>query len=317
LSAAGKGRAPVGGEQEMVETASAPLAAAEHSGQSPARGLWYDAWRRLRRNRLAVAGGVAALLLALLALFAPLVAPYNPIDQDYNSLLQGPSLAHPFGTDNFGRDIFSRIIWGGRISLTVGFLGTLFGMMLGIGIGLFAGFYGGWFDGLSMRLLDIQLAFPGLLLSITIIAILGVGAQNVVIAVAIFSVPAFARVLRGSILALKRQEFITAARAIGVSNQRLMFLHLLPNAVAPVLVIATLRLGTAILTASSLSFLGLGIRPPSPEWGAMLSDGRQYLQLAPHVAIFPGLAILVIMLALNLLGDGLRDALDPKIRKAR
>src|SRR5947209_3612135 len=168
-----------------------------------------------------------------------------------------------------------------------------------------------------MRLLEIQLAFPALLLSIAIITILGVGAQNVVIAVAIFSVPGFARVLRGSILALKRQEFVTAARAIGVSNRRLMFLHLLPNAVAPVLVIATLRLGTAILTASSLSFLGLGIRPPSPEWGAMLSDGRQYLQLAPHVAIFPGLAILVIMLALNLLGDGLRDALDPKIRKAR
>jgi glutathione transport system permease protein len=305
------------GKREMAQTASAPLAATGHAQQTSAHGLWYDAWRRLRRNRLAIAGGVAALLLALLALLAPVIAPYNPIDQDYNHLLQGPSLAHPFGTDNFGRDIFSRIIWGGRISLTVGFLGTLFGMAAGMVIGLFAGFYGGWFDSLAMRLIDIQLAFPGLILSIAIIAILGVGAQNVVIAVAIFTVPAFARVLRGSILALKRQEFITAARAIGVSNRRLMFLHLLPNAIAPVLVIATLRLGTAILTASSLSFLGLGIRPPSPEWGAMLSDGRQYLQLAPYVAIFPGLAILVIMLALNLLGDGLRDALDPKIRKAR
>jgi peptide/nickel transport system permease protein len=166
-----------------------------------------------------------------------------------------------------------------------------------------------------MRLLDILLAFPGLLLAIAIVAVLGVGTQNVVIAIGIFSVPGFARVLRGSILSLKQQDFVTAAHASGATDRRLMFTHLLPNAVAPVLVIATLRLGTAILTAASLSFLGLGIRPPSPEWGAMLSDGRQYIQLAPYVTVFPGLAILTIMLALNLLGDGLRDALDPKLRK--
>jgi peptide/nickel transport system permease protein len=166
-----------------------------------------------------------------------------------------------------------------------------------------------------MRLLDIQLAFPGLLLAITIVAVLGVGTINVIMAIGIFSIPVFARVLRGSILSLREQEFIHAARAVGVPNRRLMFNHLLPNALAPVLVLATLRLGTAILTAASLSFLGLGVRPPSPEWGAMLSEGRTYMQLAPHVAIFPGIAILVTVLALNLLGDGLRDALDPKMKR--
>jgi glutathione transport system permease protein len=299
----------------MVQTTSAPAIATEQFMGPKSRGLWRDAWARLRRNRFAVAGGVVAILLTLLAIAAPLVAPYDPIAQDYDHLLQGPSRQHLMGTDNFGRDILSRIIYGGRISLSVGVLGTLLGVAIGIVIGLLAGYYGGWVDSLAMRLLDILLAFPGLLLAIAIVAVLGVGTQNVVIAIGIFSVPGFARVLRGSILSLKQQDFVTAAHASGATDRRLMFTHLLPNAVAPVLVIATLRLGTAILTAASLSFLGLGIRPPSPEWGAMLSDGRQYIQLAPYVTVFPGLAILTIMLALNLLGDGLRDALDPKLRK--
>jgi ABC-type dipeptide/oligopeptide/nickel transport system permease subunit len=200
-----------------------------------------------------------------MALMAPPIAPYDPIAQDYDLLLEGPSLRHPFGTDNFGRDVLSRVIHGARISLSVGFLGTLLGVTIGVLIGILAGFYGRWFDGLAMRLLDVQLAFPGLLLAIAIIAVLGVGAQNVVIAIGVFSVPVFARVLRGSILALKQQDFIIAARAIGASDRRLMFVHLLPNSVAPALVSATLRLGTAILTAASLSFLGLGIRPPRPS----------------------------------------------------
>lgn len=301
----------------MARTALAPSIATEQLLSPAPRGLWHDAWARLRRNHFAVGGGIVAILLALLAVAAPLVAPYDPIAQDYDHLLQGPSLQHIFGTDNFGRDIFSRIIYGGRISLSVGSLGTLLGLTIGIMIGLIAGYYGGWVDSLAMRLLDILLAFPGLLLAIAIVAVLGVGTQNVIIAIGIFSVPGFARVLRGSILSLKQQDFVMAARASGATDRRLMVSHLLPNAVAPVLVIATLRLGTAILTAASLSFLGLGIRPPSPEWGAMLSDGRQYIQLAPHVTVFPGLAILTIMLALNLLGDGLRDALDPKLRKSR
>ncbi|HEX5503461.1 MAG TPA: ABC transporter permease [Thermomicrobiales bacterium] len=301
----------------MAQIAAPSLASTEPRPGAGVRGLWWDAWRQLRRNYFAIAGGVVALLLALLALAAPLVAPYDPIAQDYNHLLEAPSRQHPFGTDQFGRDILSRIIYGGRISLSVGFLGTALGVALGVLLGIVTGYYGGWVDGLIMRLIDIQLAFPGLLLAITIVAVLGVGAQNVVIAIGVFTVPGFARILRGSILALKQQDFVVAARAVGVGDRRLMFGHLLPNAVAPILVLATLRLGTAILTAASLSFLGLGVRPPAPEWGAMLSDGRQFLQLAPHVVIFPGLAILLIMLALNLLGDGLRDALDPKLTTAR
>ncbi len=300
----------------MVRTA-APVASAESPLSPTPRGLWRDAWLRLKRNRFAIAGALVLLAIVLIAIAAPLLAPYDPIAQDYDHLLQGPSLQHVFGTDNFGRDIFSRIIYGGRISLAVGFLGTLLGLAIGIVVGLVAGYYGGWVDSLAMRLLDIQLAFPGLLLAITIVAVLGVGMENVIIAIGIFSVPSFARILRGSILSLKEQDFVMAARASGATDRRLMYVHLLPNTVAPILILATLRLGTAILTAASLSFLGLGIRPPSPEWGAMLSDGRQFIQLAPHVTIFPGLAILIIMLALNLLGDGLRDALDPKLRKAR
>ncbi|MBI3979337.1 MAG: ABC transporter permease subunit [Chloroflexi bacterium] len=285
--------------------------------RQPPRSLWRDAWSRLSCNRLAMAGALGLLLLVLIAVGAPVVAPYDPIAQDYDHLLEGPSLAHPFGTDNFGRDILSRVIHGGRISLSLGLFGTLVGVSLGVSVGILAGYYGGLVDDLTMRLLDIQLAFPGLLLAITIIAILGVGAINVVIAIGVFSVPVFARLLRGTILSLKQRDFIVAARAIGATDRRVMVAHLLPNAFAPILVVATLRLGTAILTASSLSFLGLGIRPPAPEWGVMLSDGRQFLQLAPHVASFPGLAILFTVLCLNLLGDGLRDALDPRLKTVR
>ena len=281
----------------------------------PARTLWADALMRLARNRLALASGCFLLILVLVAVAAPLVAPYRPDAQDYDHLLEGPSLAHPFGTDNFGRDVLSRVIWGARLSLSVGFLGTLVGLLFGCLIGVLAGYFGHWVDGLLMRLLDIQLAFPDLLLAITIVAILGVGLQNVIIAIGIFSVPQFARVLRGTLLQLKQQDFVTAAQALGASGWRIILVHLLPNAIQPVLVLATLRLGTAILTAASLSFLGLGIRPPASEWGAMLSDARQFLQVAPHVAIFPGLAILLTVLALNLLGDGLRDALDPRLRR--
>jgi ABC-type dipeptide/oligopeptide/nickel transport system permease subunit len=301
----------------QTQSAASRLAHADAPLKQAPRGLWRDAWQRLKRNRSALAGAVVIAAFIILAVAAPLLAPYDPIAQDYDHLREGPTLAHPFGTDNFGRDILSRVIYGTRVSLTVGFLGTLLGVTLGVLIGLLAGYYGGWVDSLLMRLLDIQLAFPGILLAIAIIAVLGVGTQNVVIAIGIFSVPVFARVLRGSILTLKQLDFVMAAKAIGVSDRRLMLIHLMPNALAPILVLSTLRLGTAILTAASLSFLGLGVKPPTAEWGSMLSDGRQFLQLAPHIAIFPGLAILVIMLALNLLGDGLRDALDPRLRSSR
>jgi peptide/nickel transport system permease protein len=278
------------------------------------RSLWSDARSRLLRNPVAMAGGAVVILLTLLAIAAPYLAPYDPIYQDLANSLAGPSMKHLAGTDVHGRDIFSRIIHGTRISLRIGFLGMLLGCVVGVILGLVAGYYGGWADTIIMRLMDVQLAFPGLLVAICIIAIIGPGLENVILAVGIFSVPLFARVTRGQILSLKEQEFIVAARMMGAQDGRIMLNHLLPNAVAPLLVLCTLRIATAILTAASLSFLGLGAQPPIPEWGAMLSDGRAYLSIAPHVATTPGLAILISVLAFNLLGDGLRDALDPRLK---
>lgn len=278
------------------------------------RSLWSDAWRRLLRNPAAVAGGIVVILLFVVALAAPQIAPYDPILQDLSSSLLPPSPQHLAGTDVHGRDIFSRVIHGTGISLRIGFLGMLLGCVLGVTLGLAAGFYGGHIDMLIMRLLDLQLAFPGLLLAICIIAIIGPGLENVIVAVGIFSVPTFARVTRGQVLLLKQQEYVLAARAVGAQNGHIILRHMLPNALAPILVLATLRIATAILTAASLSFLGLGAQPPIPEWGAMLSDGRSYLVTAPHVATIPGLAILIMVLSFNLLGDGLRDALDPRLK---
>jgi glutathione transport system permease protein len=278
------------------------------------RSLWGDAWSRLLRNPVAMAGGAVAILLVLVAAAAPYIAPYDPSEQDLANSLAPPSMTHLAGTDVHGRDVLSRIIHGTRISLRIGFLGMLLGGVVGVILGLAAGFYGGWVDSIIMRLLDVQLAFPGLLVAICIIAVIGPGLENVILAVGIFSVPLFARVTRGQVLSLSRQDFVLAARMMGAQDGRIMLNHLLPNAVAPLLVLCTLRIATAILTAASLSFLGLGAQPPSPEWGAMLSDGRAYLSIAPHVATTPGLAILVAVLSFNLLGDGLRDALDPRLK---
>ena len=285
------------------------------SGSAPeSRSLWSDARSRLLRNPVAMAGGAVSILLILVAFAAPYVAPYDPIHQDLANSLAGPSRMHLAGTDVHGRDIFSRIIYGTRISLRIGFLGMLLGCVVGVVLGLVSGYYGGWADTIIMRLMDVQLAFPGLLVAICIIAIIGPGLENVILAVGIFSVPLFARVTRGQVLSLKQQDFVLAARMMGAQDGRIMLNHLLPNAVAPLLVLCTLRIATAILTAASLSFLGLGAQPPIPEWGAMLSDGRAYLAVAPHVATIPGLAILVTVLSFNLLGDGLRDALDPRLK---
>ena len=278
------------------------------------RSLWSDARSRLLRNPVAMAGGAVAIALIVVAIAAPYVAPYDPIYQDLANSMAGPSMTHLAGTDVHGRDIFSRIVYGTRISLRIGFLGMLLGCVVGVILGLASGYYGGWADTVIMRLMDVQLAFPGLLVAICIIAIIGPGLENVIVAVGIFSVPLFARVTRGQILSLKEQDFIVAARMMGAQDGRIMLNHLLPNAVAPLLVLCTLRIATAILTAASLSFLGLGAQPPTPEWGAMLSDGRAYLAVAPHVATIPGLAILITVLSFNLLGDGLRDALDPRLK---
>lgn len=278
------------------------------------RSLWRDAWTRLLKNKAAMFGGVLVLLIIVAGVAAPLIAPYDPIKQNLRASLLSPSSAHWFGTDVHGRDIFSRILYGAAISLRIGFLGALLSGSIGIVLGMVSGYYGGKVDMLIMRLVDIQLAFPGLLLAIAIIAVIGPGLENVIIAVGIFSIPTFTRVVRGSVLSIRERDFVAAARTIGATNSRIMRLHLFPNILAPVLVLLTMRIATAILTAASLSFLGLGAQPPSPEWGAMLSDGRDYLMLAPHVATFPGLVILLAVLGFNLLGDGLRDALDPRMR---
>lgn len=279
------------------------------------RSLWSDALARLRKNAFAMLGFFVLLLITIAAIFASQIAPHDPNFQDYASAMQSPNGSHWLGTDNFGRDILSRIIYGGQISLRIGLFGTLIGASIGSLLGAFAGFFGGWIDSLIMRLLDIQMAFPGILLAIIVIAILGDSEINVILAIGIFSLPTFARVIRGTFLVLREQDYVLAAQSSGANSGRILLRHLLPNSLSPILVLATIRLGTAILTAASLGFLGLGVRPPSPEWGTMLSEGRTYMQLAPHIAIFPGLAILITVVALNLLGDGLRDAIDPRTRK--
>lgn len=279
------------------------------------RSLWSDAWKRLRRNPFAMLGLVMLVVIAILAIFAKAIAPHDPNFQNYANAMQTPSSSHWLGTDNFGRDILSRIMYGGQISLRLGLFGTLIGASIGSILGAVAGYFGGWADTLIMRLLDVQMAFPGILLAIIVIAVLGNNEINVIIAIGVFSFPTFARVVRGAFLVLREQDYVVAAQSVGAGSGRILFRHLLPNSLSPILVLSTIRLGTAILTAASLGFLGLGVRPPSPEWGTMLSEGRNYMQLSPHIAIFPGLAILITVVALNLFGDGLRDALDPRSRK--
>jgi glutathione transport system permease protein len=271
-------------------------------------------WRRFRRQRVAMVAGGVILVIILAAILAPWVAPFGPAAPDYDSILEGPSLLHLLGTDAYGRDVLSRIIWGGRVSLMVGFLSVALGAVAGVIIGLISGFFGGWVDGVLMRLMDVLLAFPGIILAIGVVALLGPGIDNVIYAIAVFSVPVFARLVRGSTLALKQALYVQAARSIGVKAPLLMLRHILPGAMPGVIVYASLRLGTSILTAASLSFIGLGARPPSAEWGAMLADGRSYLGVADHLTLFPGMAIFAIVLAFNVFGDGLRDALDQKRR---
>ena len=273
-------------------------------------------WRRFRKQKVALVAGAFLLALLLVAIFAPWVAPYDPSTPDYMAILQGPSAAHWAGTDAYGRDVFSRIIFGARISLAVGFLSVSLGGLVGVTLGVVSGYYGGLIDSVIMRVCDVLLAFPGILLAIGVIAILGPGIDNVIYAVAVFSVPIFARLARGSTLSLKRAVYVDAARAIGVKDRVIMMRHLLPGALPNVIVYFSMRIGTSILTAASLSFIGLGAQPPSPEWGAMLADGRSYIGVADNVTLFPGIAIFITVLAFNLLGDGLRDALDPKLKMA-
>jgi glutathione transport system permease protein len=271
-------------------------------------------WRRFRRKRVALVSGCVILLLILASIGAPWIAPYGPATPDYDNVLAGPSWQHICGTDTFGRDIWSRILWGGRISLTVGFVSVALGGVVGVTLGLISGFFGGFVDALIMRVMDVLLAFPGILLAIGVVALLGPGIDNVIYAIAVFSVPVFARLVRGSTLALKQTLYVQASRSIGVRAPLLILRHVLPGTLPSVIVYCSLRVGTSILTAAALSFIGLGAPPPSPEWGAMLAEGRGYLGVADQITLFPGLAIFITVLAFNLLGDGLRDALDQKLR---
>lgn len=268
--------------------------------------------RRFFRSPLAVVAAVVVALLLVAALFAPRLATHQPNRQDFRAVLQPPSAEHLLGTDEIGRDIYSRVVYGARISVTVGLLSVGLGGLVGIGIGLLAGFYGGAVDSVLMRLIDVLLAFPGILLAILLATALGAGLVPVIIAVAAYSVPTFARVMRGSVLSVRSREFVEAARAAGAGDGRLLVKHIFLNSFAPVLVYATLLMGGAILTAAALSFLGVGVAPPAPEWGAMISTARGYMRQAPHIILGPGVAIFLTVLAFNVLGDALRDALDPK-----
>jgi peptide/nickel transport system permease protein len=280
----------------------------------PSSGLWRDAGRRLVRDRGAIVGLVVVALLIVIAILAPHIAPHPPNDQSFRIKLKAPSSDHLFGTDEFGRDIFSRVLIATRVALGVGIFPVLIALALGVALGLLAGYYGRTVDLVVMRLIDIILAFPWLLLAIGIMAVLGPGINNVVIAVAIVYIPAFARIVRGSVLSIKEKEYVEAARAMGQPDHRIIVRHVLANAWAPIIVLSTLSIGQAIIYAAGLSFIGLGTQPPDADWGAMLNSGRQYLRDAPWLGFFPGLAILITVLAFNLFGDGLRDALDPRLR---
>lgn len=276
-----------------------------------------DIWRRLLRNKMAVVGLVILFLLVISAIFADVIADYDSkvVAQNVVERLQGPSAEHWFGTDEFGRDIFARIIHGGRVSLVVGLVSISVSLVVGGCLGAFAGFYGGKVDNIIMRIMDIFLAIPSILLAITIVAALGTNLINVMIAIGISYIPTFARIVRAAVMGVKDQEFVESARAIGASNATIIFREVIPNCMAPIIVQATLSVAGAILSTASLSFIGLGVQPPSPEWGAMLSSGRNFLRDAMHLTLFPGLAIVITILALNLLGDGLRDALDPRLKQ--
>lgn len=271
-------------------------------------------WRRFRKNRGAVLGAIIILITIITAIVAPHIAPYDPYEQNWRNRMDPPSSEHWLGTDQHGRDQLSRIIYGSRLSLTIGLISVAIGLLGGGFLGLIAGYYGGVLENIIMRVMDIMMAFPGVLLALALVAALGPGLFNVMIAVGIWSIPLFARLVRGTVLSVKENDFIQGARALGARNTRILARHILPNIVPPVLVLSTLRLATALLSAAALSFLGLGAQPPQPDWGAMLSQGRQHIQTSPHLSLYPGLAIMLLVLSFNMVGDGLRDALDPRLK---
>jgi peptide/nickel transport system permease protein len=282
---------------------------------SPPQSQWQIAWRHLRRNPLALFGLYVLLSLVMIALAAPILTPIDPTEMDYENILSAPSRQHIFGTDDLGRDIFSRVLWGGRESLRVGLLAVAIAVIGGTIVGMISGYFGGKADMLIQRAQEIITAIPSILLILSILAVFGVGLNTALVALGIVSIPWFSRIARGATLAVKSMEYISAAQALGANHTRILVLHVLPNIAAPLISAATLALGYAIMAAAGLSYIGLGAQPPSPEWGAMLNAGSGYLRDAWWMSIFPGLFLFFTVLSINLLGDGLVVALDPKLRQ--
>ena len=278
-------------------------------------GEFYFVSRRLSQNSSAVIGFVVAVLLFLMAIFAPLIAPYPYAKQDLSHTRAAPSVQHIFGTDELGRDIFSRIVWGSRFSLSVGVLAVIVGTLIGMVFGAFAGYFGGVVDDIIMRLVDVLQSIPGILLAITISVVLGPGLFNTLLALSVGGIPMSCRLLRASIMGIRHQEYLEAATSINASTARIILRHVIPNSFSPLLVSSTMSIGNVIMMGAMLSFIGLGVQPPTPEWGSMISGGRSLIRTCPWMVTFPGLFIMLTVLALNLFGDGLRDALDPKLKK--
>lgn len=298
----------------MEISAQKPLHQAPRPVEEKVASPWAEAWYSFKKNKLALVGTGIVVFFILLAVFAPLIAPEGINDQAMKDRLQAPSAEHWFGTDDFGRDIFSRVIYGARISLWVGTFAVMGSLVVGCLLGIIAGYYGRWVDTLISRTFDIMLAFPSILLAIAIVAVLGPSLRNALIAIAVINIPNFGRLIRSRVLSVKEEEYIMAAKAIGMKDSRILFQHILPNSMAPIIVQGTLAIATAIIEAAALGFLGLGAEAPNPEWGKMLADAKQFMIQAPWTMIFPGLAIMLTVLGFNLMGDGLRDALDPRMK---
>ncbi|XKO54826.1 nickel transporter permease [Lysinibacillus fusiformis] len=277
-------------------------------------GPWLEGWRSFKKSKVSLVGAGIVIFFVLLAVIGPFIAPQGINEQDLTKRLLAPSADHWFGTDDFGRDIFSRIIHGARISLWVGFFSVILSVIIGSLLGIIAGYYGKWIDTIISRIFDIMLAFPSMLLAIAVVSVLGPSLQNALIAIAIINIPNFGRLIRSKVLSVKEEEYIVAAKAVGMRDSRILFSHILPNSITPIIVQGTLAIATAIIEAAALGFLGLGAQAPAPEWGKMLADARKFLLNAPWTMIFPGLAIMLTVLGFNLMGDGLRDALDPKMK---
>lgn len=289
----------------------------ENTKKIKKKSLWAETWHRLKKSKLAMFGLYVLLALIILAILADFIYDYDTdvIEPNYSIVLQPPSSEHWFGTDNLGRDVFARVIYGSRISLKVSIMSIVISLIIGGGFGAVAGYYGGRVDDILMRIMDVFLAIPNMLMAIAVVASLGPSMFNLMLAIAISNIPRFARIVRASILGVKDEEFVEAARACGATNTRIIIREVLPNCMAPIIVQGSIAIASSILIIASLSFVGLGVTPPAPEWGSMLSEGRTYIRDSNYLTIFPGLAIAITSLSINLLGDGLRDALDPKLKR--